>query len=60
MSGELSRAMNVTYGRSMRLIRQENMSFQNKADLLRALPEVILLIEQLFKHFEGKNKNNTI
>ncbi len=56
MSGELSRSMNVIYGRSMQLIRNENMSFQNKSDLLRALPEVILLIEQLFKHFEGKNK----
>jgi hypothetical protein len=56
MSGELSRAMNVIYGRSIRLIRQENMSFQNKADLLRMLPQVIILIEQLFKNFEGKNK----
>jgi hypothetical protein len=56
MSGELSRAMNVTYGRSMRLIREENMSFQNKGDLLRMLPQVIILVESLFKNFEGKNK----
>ena len=56
MSGELSRNMNVIYGRTMRLLRDENMSFQNKGDLLRALPEVILLIEQLFKTLEGKNK----
>ena len=56
MSGELSRAMNVTYGRSMRLIRNENMSFQNKSDMLRMLPQVIILIESLFKNFEGKNK----
>ena len=56
MSGDLSRAMNVTYGRSMQLIRHENMSFQNKADLLRMLPQVIILVESLFKNFEGKNK----
>jgi hypothetical protein len=56
MSGELSRNMNVIYGRTKRLIREENRNFQNKGDLLRILPEVILLIEQLFKTLEGKNK----
>jgi hypothetical protein len=56
MSGELSRNLNIIYARTMRLLRDENMSFQNKGDLLRALPEVILLIEQLFKTLEGKNK----
>jgi hypothetical protein len=56
MPGELSRNMNVIYGRTKRLIREENRNFQNKGDLLRILPEVILLIEQLFKTMEGKNK----
>lgn len=56
MSGDLSRAMNVTYGRSMQLIRHENMSFQNKGDMLRMVPQVIILVESLFKYLEGKNK----
>lgn len=56
MSGELSRSMGVIYCQSKRLLRYENRSIESKTDLIMVVPEIILLIEQLYKTMEGKSK----